>query len=125
VTVVGFAIPNGTKYVAEAWDWIRWTTFQDGACAIMGLASQAVSDKVDRYKCSPLPEWQTRMTQDGLKSGGKVDSDHPNVKPEMWTVINSEVTKLMAGQQSAKDTGKQIVEQVNALFPPYVVPKSG
>jgi multiple sugar transport system substrate-binding protein len=124
VTVVGFAIPNGTKYVAEAWDWIKWTTFQDGACAIMGLASQAVSDKVDRYKCSPLPEWQTKMTQDGLKNGGKVDSDHPNVKPEMWTVINSEVTKLMSGQQSAKDTAKQITDQVNALFQPYVVPKS-
>jgi multiple sugar transport system substrate-binding protein len=88
VTVVGFAIPTGAKYVAEAWDWIKWTTFQDGACAIMGLASQAVSDKVDRYKCSPLPEWQTKMTQDGLKNGGLVPADHPNVKLEMWTAMD-------------------------------------
>lgn len=124
VVVVGFAVPQGTKYLAEAFDWIRWTTFQDGACAIMGLASQAVSDKVDRYKCSPLPEWQTKMTQDGLKSGGKVDADHPNVKPEMWRAINAEMSKLMANEQSAKDTGKQIAEQVNALFQPYVVERS-
>jgi ABC-type glycerol-3-phosphate transport system substrate-binding protein len=123
VVVVGFAIPTGAKYLAEAWDWIKWTVFQDGACAIMGLASQAVSDKVDRYKCSPLPEWQTRMTQDGLKSTGKVDADHPNVKPEMWTTINREVGKLMNAEQSAKDTAKQITEQVNALFQPYVVAK--
>jgi multiple sugar transport system substrate-binding protein len=123
VTVVGFALPTGAGHVAEAFDWIKWTTFQDGACAIMGLASQAVSDKVDRYKCSPLPEWQTRMTQDGLHSGGKVDADHPNVKPEMWTIINREVDRLMRGEQSARDTGKQIVEQVNAIFEPYVVPK--
>ena len=124
VTVVGFAIPTGAKYVAEAWDWIKWTVFQDGACAIMGLASQAVSDKVDRNKCSPLPEWQTRMTQDGLKNGGRVPADHPNVKPEMWQAIDREVGKLMNGEQSARDTGKQIVEPVNALFQPYVVPRS-
>ena len=122
VTVVGFAIPTGVKFVAEAWDWIKWTTFQDGACAIMGLASHAVSDKVDRYKCSPLPEWQTKMTQDGLKNGGRVPADHPNVKPEMWTVIDAEINKLMSGEQSAQDTGKRIVDQVNALFQPYVVP---
>lgn len=124
VVVVGFAIPQGAKYVAEAFDWIKWTTFQDGACAIMGLASQAVSDKVDRFKCSPLPEWQTRMTQDGLKKDGRVDADHPNVKPQMWAAINAEVNKLMANEQSASDTGKQIVTQVNALFEPYVVPRS-
>ena len=124
VTVVGFAVPAGTRLLAEAWDWITWTTFQDGACAIMGLASQAVSDKIDRYKCSPLPEWQTRMTQDGLKAGGRVDADHPNVKPEMWTVINAEVNRLMANEQSPRDTGKRVAEQVNALFQPYVVPRA-
>ncbi|CAA9235310.1 MAG: hypothetical protein AVDCRST_MAG77-1211 [uncultured Chloroflexi bacterium] len=53
-----------------------------------------------------------------------MDADHPNVKPEMWTVINQQVTKLMNAEQSARDTGKQITEQVNALFQPYVVPKS-
>jgi len=121
VVVVGFGVPTGTKHVAEAFDWIKWTTFQGGACAIMGLASQAVSDKVERSKCSPLPEWQTKMTQDGLKSAGKVDADHPNVKPEMWTAINTEVAKLMANEQSAPSTAKQITEQVNALFQPYVV----
>jgi hypothetical protein len=30
----------------------------------------------------------------------------------------------MSGQQSAKDTAKQIADQVNALFQPYVVPKT-
>jgi hypothetical protein len=90
----------------------------------MGLASQAVSDKVDRYKCSPLPEWQTKMTQDGLKAGGRVDADHPNVKPEMWTIIGAEVNRLMANEQSARDTGKRAAEQVNALFQPYVVPRT-
>jgi multiple sugar transport system substrate-binding protein len=124
VVVVGFAIPSGARYVAEAFDWIKWTVFQDGACAIMGLASQAVSDKVDRYKCSPLPEWQTRMTQDGLRSGGKVDADHPNVKPEMWPIIWGEITKPLNGEQSARDTGKRIVDQVNPLFQPFVVPRA-
>jgi multiple sugar transport system substrate-binding protein len=124
VTVVGFAVPKGTKYLAEAFEWIKWTTFQDGACSIMGLASQAVSDKVERFKCSPLPEWQTKMTQDGLKSSGRVEADHPNVKPEMWTVISAEVDRLMGNEQSARDAGKRIVEQVNGLFQPYVVPRS-
>ena len=36
VVVVGFAVPTGAKHVAEAWDWVKWSTFQDGACAIMG-----------------------------------------------------------------------------------------
>jgi hypothetical protein len=113
----------GAGAVAEACDWIRWTTFQDGAGAIMGLASRGVSDKVDRYACSPLPAWQTRMTQDGLHGGGTVDADHPNVEPEMRTIINREVDRLMHGEQSARDTGNQIVEQVNASFEPYTVPK--
>jgi hypothetical protein len=64
------------------------------------------------------------MTQDGLKSAGKVDADHPNVKPEMWTAINAEVGKLMANEQSSRDTGKRIAEQVNALFQPYIVPRT-
>ena len=72
----------------------------------------------------PLPEWQTRMTHDGLKSSGRVEADHPNVKPEMWTAINAEVNTLMANEQSARDAGKRMAEQVNALFQPYVVPRS-
>jgi hypothetical protein len=42
----------------------------------------------------------------------------------MWTVIDDEVTRLMTNEQSARDTWKRITEQVNALFQPYVVPRS-
>ncbi len=43
----------------------------------------------------------------------------------MWTaIINNEVNTLMAAEQSARDTGKRIVEQANALFQPDVVPKA-
>ena len=77
VVAVGFAIPSGTQYVAEAWHWIKWTTSPGRQCAPQrgGLPGDGPellagsSEPLLRVSANCHPNGKNRLGDSALPSG--------------------------------------------------------
>jgi hypothetical protein len=77
---------------------------------------------VDFSKVSPLQPWQNTLLQTALK-GGLSDDPHPNIKPQFFTIMTSEIDALMANSETGAQAAKNMASKINAIFQPYVVAK--
>ncbi len=70
---------------------------------------------VDFNAVSPLKPWQNKLLQDALKTG-RTEIPHPNIKPQMITVINDEMDQLMANTMTGEQVAKEMASKINDIF---------
>ena len=115
VSPQAFAVVSTTKQPDWSWAFVKYSAFEDGQQILTRSTSMPSNLGVDFNKVSPLKEWQNKLLQDALK-GGRPEIPHPNVKPEMITIINEEMDQLMANTKNGEQTAKAMTSRINEIF---------
>ena len=119
----GFQVISKTKAPASAWKLVQYITADEGAAILCQATSMPANKTIDFSKVSPLQPWENTLLQTALK-GGLSDDPHPNIKPQFFTTMTSEIDALMANAETGAQAAKNMAAKINAAFQPYVVPKS-
>lgn len=115
VSPQAFAIISKSKVADASWAFLKYSAYEDGQEILTQSTSMPANLKVDFSKVSPLKPWQNKLLQDALK-GGRPEIPHPNVKPQMITVINEEMDQLMAKTKTGEQAAKSMASRINELF---------
>jgi ABC-type glycerol-3-phosphate transport system substrate-binding protein len=118
----GFQIISKSKAPADAWKLVQYITGSEGEGTLSAATSMPANRTVDFNKVSPLQPWQNTLLQAALKSG-LADDPHPNIKPQMLTIMSNEIDALMANSETGAQAAKNMAAKINAIFQPYVVAK--
>lgn len=118
----GFQIISKTKEPAGAWKLLQYITAGQGEATLASTTSMPANQGLDFSKVSPLEPWQNTLLQTALK-GGLSDDPHPNIKPEFFKIMTSEIDALMANAETGSQAAINMASKINAIFQPYVVTK--
>ena len=118
----GFQIISKTKAPGDAWKLLQYLTAGQGEATLSSATSMPANSAIDFSKVSPLPTWENTLLQTALK-GGLSDDPHPNIKPQFFKIMTSEIDALMANSESGAQAAKNMAAKINAIFQPYVVAK--
>lgn len=118
VSPQAFCAVSTTKHPQEAWVLIQDFSAGEGNIILTGTASMPCNKKIDIYKVSPLPAWQTRLIWEYMLQG-QPEVPHPNVKNEMLRAMYDEAGQLLADKKSAMAAAKDGAERVNKIFEQY------
>lgn len=119
----GFQIISKTKVPESAWQLVKYITAGEGVAILCQATSMPANRTIDFSKVSPLQPWENTLLQTALK-GGLSDDPHPNIKPQFFTIMTNEIDALMANAETGAQAAKNMASKINAIFQPYVVPKS-
>lgn len=117
-----FQIVSKSKLADDSWTLVKYITADQGNAILCEAASMPANKSIDFSKVSPLQPWQNTLLQTSLK-GGLADDPHPNIKPQFFKIMTSEIDALMANSESGAQAAKNMASKINAIFQPYVVPK--
>jgi multiple sugar transport system substrate-binding protein len=115
VSPQAFAVVSKSKVPDAAWAFVKYSAFEEGQEILTRSTSMPTNLGIDFDKVSPLKPWQNKLLQDGLKSG-RTEIPHPNVKPEMVTIINEEMDQLMAKTKSGEQVARDMASRINEIF---------
>lgn len=110
-----FAIISKSQVPDAAWAVVKYFTFEDGNVILTQLTSMPANRNVDFSAVSPLEPWQNQLLQDALRTG-RTEIPHPNVKPQMITVINEEMDQLMANLKTGEEVAIAMASRINEIF---------
>ncbi len=115
VSPQAFAVISKSKVPDQAWAFVKFAGFEEGQEILTQSTSMPANLKIDFDKVSPLKPWQNKLLQDGLKTG-RTEIPHPNVKPQMITIINEEMDQLMAKKKTGEQAAKAMASRMNEIF---------
>ena len=115
VSPQSFAIISKSEVPDAAWEAVKYFTLGDGNAILIQKTSMPANRNVDFSNVSPLEPWQNQLLQDALKTG-RTEIPHPNVKPQMITVINEEMDQLMANTKTGEEVAQAMASRINEIF---------
>ncbi len=115
VSPQSFGVISKSKVADAAWDVVKYCTFGDGNATLIQRTSMPANRNIDFAAISPLEPWQNKLLQEGLRTG-RTEIPHPNVQPQMITVINEEMDQLMANLKNGEETAKAMASRINEIF---------
>lgn len=115
VSPQAFAVISKSKAAYEAWSFVKYAAWEDGQRILTQSTSMPANINFDFDSVSPLQPWQNALLQEGLKTG-RAEVPHPNVKPQMLTIINEEMDELMGNTKTAEQVGTDMTARINELF---------
>ena len=110
----GYAILKGTKHQDAAWEVLSWITGdgQKDVADVIGIQAYKPATQTDKFKVSKPANDKAFITL--AEKHTKLQPQHPK-HTDVDRIISAELSKLNRGEQSARDTGRQIAEQGTAL----------
>lgn len=115
VSPQAFAVVSKSKAPKEAWSFVKYAAWEDGQRILTQSTSMPANVNFDFNSVSPLQPWQNTLLQDALKTG-RAEVPHPNVRPQMLTIINEEMDELMANTKTAEQVATDMAARINEIF---------
>ena len=115
VSPQSFGVISKSKVADAAWQTVKYCTFEEGNATLIQRTSMPANRNIDFAAISPLEPWQNQLLQEGLRTG-RTEIPHPNIQPQMITVINEEMDQLMANLKGGEEVAQAMTSRINELF---------